>query len=473
MSDLPTILGPSGLRPQSPAALLAQLLALVAAVRPGYTANLPGSLVEDISSTDVYALTLLDQARVDLVNSLTPYGANAFLLNQLGQMLGVPQGQGTNTSVFVLFTGPPGYVIPQGFTVSDGSFQYTVQDGGVIASGGASQLLFCLATQAGSWAVPSNTVTQIVTSYPSTIVLTATNPEPGLPGAGTETEASYRARVLQANLAESQGMAGYLKTLLTKVPNVQPRLVSVIQQTGGGWTVVCGGGDPYQIAYAIYASLFDISLLVPSLLRVTGITNANPGVVTTDLNHNYSPGQAINIVGVVGMTGINNTPLTVASVVSPTKFNLSVNTLASGAYQSGGVVTPNLRNTSAALNDYPDTYVVPFVNPPQQSVSLVVTWNTNSLNFVSAASVAALANPALVDYINNIPAGQPINVYEMQTVFLVAVSQVISSALVTALSFIVTIGGVTTTPSSGTGIIPGDPQSYFQTQTAQVVINQG
>lgn len=89
MSTLPVVLDKSGLQPQSPLSLRAQLLALVAATNPGYTANLPGSLIEDISSTDVAALALIDSARVELVNSLTPYGANAFLLLQLGNIYGV------------------------------------------------------------------------------------------------------------------------------------------------------------------------------------------------------------------------------------------------------------------------------------------------------------------------------------------------------------------------------------------------
>ncbi len=469
---LPTIIGPAGIQPQTPVALLAQLIARVVAVRPGYTANLPGSLIEDISSTNVYAMTEIDQARVELVNSLTPLGANAFLLNQLGQMLGVQQGQATNTSVYVVFTGPPGYVVPKGFTVSDGSFQYTIQDGGVIPTSGTSQPLFCLATQPGTWAVPANIVTQTITSYPATITLSVTNPEPGLPGVGTESLASYRARVLQANLAESQGMAGYLKTLLMEVVGVQPRLVSVVQQTGGGWVVICGGGDPYEVAYAIYASLFDISLLTGSQLLVSGITNANPGIVTTDLDHNFSNGQLINIVGVVGMTGINNVPFTV-TVIDPKSFYISRNTTALGTYVTGGIITPSLRNVTVSLSDYPNTYVVPFVNPPLQSVDIVVTWNTTATNFVATAGVAQLGNPAIVDYINSISAGQPINIFAMQSAFSAAVAPVLPPGLLTTLEFLVSINGITEAPIAGTGIIPGDPQSYFQTQTTQVTVNQG
>lgn len=469
---LPTVMTRAGLQPQSPAAILEQLITLVTAVRPGYTANLPGSLIEDVSSTDVYAITLIDQARVELVNSLTPRGANAFLLNQLGQMLGIAQGQATNTSVFVVFSGVAGYVIPRGFVVSDGTHQYIVQTGGIIGSGGESEQIFCIATNAGSWAVPSSTVTQIVTSVSSSINLTVTNPVAGVSGRGAETETAYRARVLQANLAESQGMAVYLKTILRRVPNVSSRLVSVVQQEGGGWSVLCGGGDPYQIAYAIYRALFDISILTPSYLRVTNITQADPGVVTTAINHNYQTGQTVYLTGVEGMTEINNLMLTI-TVTSPTQFSVGVDTSLFTAYSSGGIALPNLRNVTVSINDYPNTYIVPFINPPQQAVAVNVFWNTESTNVVSPTAIAQLGTPAIVDYINNIAAGEPINLNVMNSVFAAAIESVLPTHLLTALEFEVSVDGVPTSPTAGTQIIPGDPESYFLTQSSSIVISQG
>src|ERR1700744_573569 len=120
MSAIPLVMTAQGPVPTPPSVLLQALLSAVAATNPGYTASLPGSLIEDISSTDVGALATIDQARVDAVNDVTPFGANAFVLTQLGQQFGVPQGQAANGSVLVIFSGTPGYVIPAGFVVSDG-----------------------------------------------------------------------------------------------------------------------------------------------------------------------------------------------------------------------------------------------------------------------------------------------------------------------------------------------------------------
>lgn len=479
--SVPIVITSAGAQPQTPASLLAQLLALATAQAPGLTADLPGSLIEDISSTDVGALTLIDAAWVELLNSFSPLTANPFILSQLGPVYGVTPGQASNTSVYVVFTSTAnvaGQQIPVGYTVSDGTYQYVVQDGGVTGADFMSLPLFCLANTTGAWAVPSGTVTQLVTQPPTGFPLTVTNPTAGTPAGAAQTEEEYRSTVLQAGQAIGQGMQSYLKTLLGKVPGVQTNLVSVRQiiGIGGGWEIICGGGDPYQVAYAINQSLFDISTLVGSTLGITGITNANPGVITTNLNHNYTSGQVFVATGVVGasalMTAINGVSLT-ATVLSPTTFSIGINTTSDGAYVSGGVITPNLRNISVNLYDYPDTYTIPFVNPPEQIVTMTLTWNTNATNTVSANSVAQLGQPALVAYVNGLPAGQPMNLFELQNTFQNAVSSIIPPQNLTRMVFSVNINGVGVSPESGTGIIAGDPESFFFAVNAGIVISQG
>src|ERR1700761_7470267 len=107
MADIPVVITAAGVQPTPPATLLAQLLAGVAAKNSGYTATLPASLIEDISSTDVGALVICDTARVETLNSISPYSANDFLLSQLGQIYigpGAAPAVPTNTSVYVEFT---------------------------------------------------------------------------------------------------------------------------------------------------------------------------------------------------------------------------------------------------------------------------------------------------------------------------------------------------------------------------------
>jgi len=259
--DFPVVMSAAGAQPQSPASLLQQLLAAVAATNPGYTANLPGSLVEDISSTDVGALLLCDQARVEAINSLTPYGANAYVLGQLGAMYGIMLGQQTNTSVDVVFTcDTAGFVISPGFQVTDGVYIYQVLDGGITKTVGGSietDPLTAVAIEAGSWAVPASSVTGIVSSYSSSVTLSVTNPNAGTPGQDPETEESYRARVLQAGIASAQGVPRLIKSAVQAVPGVISRLVAVQQVVGSGIRVIVGGGDNSDVGYAIFRSWFD------------------------------------------------------------------------------------------------------------------------------------------------------------------------------------------------------------------------
>jgi hypothetical protein len=470
-AEIPLVMSATGAIPTPPATLRAQLLALVAAVSPGYTANLPASLIDDISSTDVGALTIIDQVRVDTINSMTPYGANAFLLNALGQIYGVQQGVGSYTSVYVVFSGSVGFVIVRGFTVSDGTHQYTVQTGGIIGGGGQSVPLFCVATVAGTWAVPTNTVTALVTSVPSTVTLLCTNPTAGVPGDDSQTEGEYRTQVLQAGLAVAQGMPSFLRTTLENVPGVQARLVSIRNgSTSGTWEIIVGGGDPYLVAYAIFTGLFDITTLVGSTLLVTGVTIAADGVYTTNLNHGFAGGETAVVSGILP-SGYNGTGTVV--VVSDTEFKIGLNTSGFSAYVSGGTVTPNLRNIAVSVLDYPDSYPITFVNPPQQVVSVTVTWNTSSPNIVSNDAVAQLVTPALVNYINSVVVGQPLNLLLMEDAFQAASLSLIPASLLTVLEFSVEIDGNSVSPDMGTKIIVGDPESYFFSDSSQITVVRG
>jgi hypothetical protein len=74
--------------------------------------------------------------------------------------------------------------------------------------------------------------------------------------------------------------------------------------------------------------------------NITGITKANPGVVTYSGSDTYANGDRVLISGVVGMTEVNNREFTVANVnAGANTFELSgVNTSAYTTYSSGGTV---------------------------------------------------------------------------------------------------------------------------------------
>lgn len=468
-TSIPVVMGPSGAVPTPPATLRQNLVDLVSSENPDYTANLPASLIEDVASTDVGALTTIDQARVDAINSVTPYGANAFVLAQLGAQFGIPQGIPANGSVFVVFSGPAGYVLPPGFVVSDGSNQYKLQDGGIIETGGQSTQLFAVATNAGTFAIPANTVNQIVTSVPSAYAVTVNNPEAGTPVSSSESVQSYRSRVLLAGQVASVGTPAYLKTLLYAITGVQQQRVSIAQVTGG-WQVICGGGDSYAVAYAILQGVPDISVLQGSQLAITGMTNANPVVITTNLNHGYQTGQTVTVTGAT--PAAYNLTYTVTATTATT-ITTATNGSAFGTYTGGAKLTPNPRNVSVSIFQNPNTYAIPFVNPPQQVVTISATWNTNLPSFTAGASVNQLAAPELQAYVNSIYVGQPINLLEMTAVFQEAVAAVLPSNNITRLIFVVTINGIAATPPAGSSAIASDPESYFFCSATGVTVAQG
>lgn len=486
MAMLPIVMGPSGMIPQTPKQLRDQLVQRVSRTNPDYTANLPSSLIEDIVSTDVGALITSNQFLVDLVNSVSPYAANAFILNQLGvDVYGIQPAVATNTAVDLIFFGVPGFIIIPGFTVSDGVYQYVCTNGGVIGTNGESLPIHAISPTTGTWAVPIGTVNALITSVPVGILLSCTNPNEGIPSISSETISSFRSRTLIAGLAASTGMDRYLKTLLGNVPGVVQRLVSVRQDIDSGrWIVLVGGGDPYQVAWAIYYALFDIQSLERPLIDITNITNANIALVTTATNHNLLPGMHERITDLNGMTPLNGNfyyvnitganTLTLWNNYDPLTGTFTnpvdtTNTAIYPLYISGGQLSPNPILQQVSLNSYPDTYIIPFILPAQQLVTMVVTWNTDYPNYVPEQAVSQAAIPALVDYINSLYVGiSPLNIYDMQSIFIESVKNIVPSENITVLSFIVSFDGIGHLPEPGTGIVPGDPNSYFYTTSTNI-----
>jgi Ubiquitin-activating enzyme E1 FCCH domain len=475
MAQLPIIMGPQGPIPTSPATLRQQLITLVTSTNPGYTANLPAALIEDISSTDVGALVISNQFMVDLINSITPYGANQFILNQLGiEIYGIQPESATNTAVDVIFFGTPGFIIIPGFVIGDQIYQYICSDGGVINTNGQSLPIHAISTTVGTWAVPAGSVNTIITSVPLNVPLSVINPTDGIPSIGTEDVSSFRSRTLTAGLAASTGMDRYLKTLLWNIPGVVQRLVSVRQNLDTGrWVVLCGGGDPYQVAWCIYYALFDIQTLERTPIQIFNMTNTNPILVTTVANHNLANGMLETITGITGGMSILNGQQFAVNILSPNTLSIPVDGTAFPIYGGNGILTPNPILQEIFLNSYPDSYLIPFLLPAQQLVTVVLVWDTDSPNYVSSSAISQAASPAIINYINSLYVGiAPINIYEMQALFVDAIADILPAENLTVINFTISWDNITQEAVPGTGVIYGDPNSYFYTTANNVFVNQ-
>jgi hypothetical protein len=234
--------------------------------------------------------------------------------------------------------------------------------------------------------------------------------------------------------------------------------------------------------------MFWVSGLIPPSIEIEAITPVVPAttpatsLVTTAQNHNLVTGMTETIFGVQG-TGvfptINGQPFVVAVPTIGAQPSLNTFTIpfdsspVGSAYQSGGSVTPNPIVEQVTISDYPDAYLINYAVPAVETVEITVTWQTDSPNYVSADAVAAAAGPALLDYINGLPAGTtPINVYDMTAIFLDSISNIMPAEAVTVLNFAVSIDGFGYAPAPGTGVIYGDENSYFLTTLAQIIINE-
>lgn len=469
MADLTVSYDENGPVPKTSDELRTMLVDEATALAPGLTTTLPGSLIEDMASTGTGGLISADQMRVDTLNSVGPNSANLALLTLQAQQYGIPaqKAQGT-TTVPVTFTGTPNYLIPAGFLVSDGTYQYSINEPVLIPPSGTTIAVTATGTQSGTWVVSVGSVTTLITSFPDNITLTVTNLVAGTAAPAAETNYEFRARVWDAGMFTVQGYPGALRTALTSVDNVDTRQVSVVQRSGG-FVVMAGGGDTYQQAMAIYKAGGDFTRLLGSTLSVTGITNANPGVVSTDLTHGFSNGQIIQIAGVQGMSGINGVSLTV-TVVDAHSFSIGINTTSSGTWTGGGVVTPNLRNVSLQIVDWPDTYTINYVQPLQQLVQITFRWATQSLDYLSNALILSLIQDDVIAYVNGIYAGQPLNINKLKDIFMQSMNPTVDMTLFTTLNVSVVVNGALTNPDLNTNIISGDPYSYWYIASNGVIV---
>lgn len=236
--------------------------------------------------------------------------------------------------------------------------------------------------------------------------------------------------------------------------------------------VIVSGGDEYTIADAIWKSVGNPGILTGSILRVTDVSNATSAVVTTDLLHLYSTGDTVTFEGIVGITGINGLPFTV-TYLTPYSFSINKDTTSAGTYVSGGVCTPNNRNVTVTIYDDPDSYDIVYVIPPQQPVTIDITWQTTLQTAISDASIAQYAAQNIIDYINLIPPGGFINYLEIQNIFQSSISPIVPIETLITVIIDTTINGIPVTPPVNENVVISDPEGYYYMQLSDITFARG
>jgi len=117
------------------------------------------------------------------------------------------------------------------------------------------------------------------------------------------------------------------------------------------------GGTGSATAYTVTAisdsdeeSLAGVTPTLAGGTVITGITAANPAVVTTSGAHGFTNGDRVWIHSVVGMTEVNDRQFVIANTTSTTFELLSENSSGYTAYSSGGVVNETFVSHTADTN---------------------------------------------------------------------------------------------------------------------------
>lgn len=96
-------------------------------------------------------------------------------------------------------------------------------------------------------------------------------------------------------------------------------------------------GSPYA-GFTLNSTTGILTLTADSSVNISGISKANPGVVTTATAHNLTTGVTVFLSGIGGMTQLNNRAF-VVTVLTSTTFSLNgENTSGYTTYTSGGTV---------------------------------------------------------------------------------------------------------------------------------------
>jgi hypothetical protein len=226
------------------------------------------------------------------------------------------------------------------------SFQVSIPSTGTYVSGGT--VYECTvatmtadvagsASNAGPGAV-TTAVTQNANLFVQNVV--------GWSGSNWESNLAYLDRCLLALASRSPNGASQAYVYFAETAQqILAAAVPAYQLTNGPVTAFNFSNPQTGIVTTVVASSTPASTTLGqpvtpgcSQLPITGVSNANPCVVSTSASPGLAPGQSetVTISGVLGTLGVNGTFL--GTYVSGTSFSIPVDTTSAGSYTGGGSV---------------------------------------------------------------------------------------------------------------------------------------
>ena len=147
--------------------------------------------------------------------------------------------------------------------------------------------------------------------------------------------------------------SGTVHVARTKTMSENSRLIEFIYSSGSSYIIEMG--DLYMRFYR------DSGSIVEDAVVITGITKADPCVITTSTAHAYSDGDYVDLSGIVGMTELNNRRVIISNSTSNTfeitdEDAVDVDSTGYTTYSSSGesekifeIVTPYLHTELADI----------------------------------------------------------------------------------------------------------------------------
>lgn len=223
--------------------------------------NLPSSIQNNLIDESAIIVNEFEDMIVNLMNGISPAYANDFIIEQLGSAFGIKRKNKAKQNVMLEFEGLAGVIIPAGTQVgsADGQYTFSTITQGIIKADGKA-IINAEAEDYYDKIIDANTLNVMITNILNVNSVNNLNAssEPIL----EENFSDYRTRVQNRMKANRNGTAATLYDNLLNVKGVSSRLItyrldSKLIDGARLYTmeVVCGGGDDYEVAEAIFNSL--------------------------------------------------------------------------------------------------------------------------------------------------------------------------------------------------------------------------
>lgn len=230
--------------------------------------NLPSSIQNNLIDEASIIVNEFEDMISNAMNGISPAYANDFIIAQLGAAFGVKRKDKSLQNVTIKYRGLAGVVIPSGSQVSseDGMYIFSTSEQAVIRADGTAQVN----------AIADDYYDKIIDAHVLNVMITdimnidsCDNPNSSSEPILEESITEYRARVQNKCLANRSGTVAVLHDNLLNVDGVSSRLITYRTDTEikEGYKIntieiVCGGGDDYEVAEAVFNSILFTENLV-------------------------------------------------------------------------------------------------------------------------------------------------------------------------------------------------------------------